>query len=113
VDDNEDNAFMLYNLLRGAGYDAVTTLTPGDALMLAGSEQFDLFILDTRFRAGTGFELCRSIRETRPGAKVIFYSGAVLETDRERGLDAGAQAYVKKPEIEELLEAVRDALGDG
>jgi DNA-binding response OmpR family regulator len=103
---------MLYNLLRGAGYDAVTVFSPGAALMLAGREQFDLFILETRFRDGNGFELCRSIRETRPGAKVIFYSGDAFETDWERGLDAGARAYVKKPAIEELLDAVRNALGE-
>lgn len=110
VDDNEDTCFVLRALLAGAGYDPVTSLSVSEALALAGRERFDLFILDARYPAHTGFELCRSLRQARPRAKVIFYSGSTLETDRERGLGAGAEAYVSKPEIEELLEAVRRAL---
>jgi CheY-like chemotaxis protein len=92
VDDNEDTCFVLRALLGGEGFDAVTSSAVSDALTLAGREDFDLFILDTHYPAGTGFELCRIIRQVRPAAKVIFYSGDALETDRERGLGTGAHA---------------------
>ena len=113
VDDNEDNCFMLYALLKRGGYEPMTCFAVGDALVLAAREEFDLFILDARYPVGTGAELCRHIREMRPGAKVIFYSGAALDEDQERGLEAGAYAYVKKPEVEGLLESVRRALDAG
>lgn len=48
VEDNQDIGVLLYTALRGQGCDAVITYTAGDALMLAGREEFDLFILDTR-----------------------------------------------------------------
>ena len=112
VDDDEDDCFILYALLKGEGCDAVTTFTLGDALALARREAFDLYILDTRYKDGTGRELCRALRELRPGAKVIFYSGAAYEGDGQSVSEAGALAYVKKHETEELVASVRRALAD-
>lgn len=103
---------MLYNLLKGEGYDPVTTFTVNEARSLAKREPFDLYIIDARYPDGTGLELCRNLRGLRPGAKVIFYSGAAYETDEQSGLEAGALAYVKKPEIRELLAATRRVLAD-
>lgn len=113
VEDDEDVGFMLCTFLKREGFDAVSAGTVSEALRLAAREEFDLFILDMRYQVGTGPELCRHIHEVRPGAKVIFYSGAGLDEDREVGLAAGACAYVLKPEFEEMLEAVRSALGVG
>jgi DNA-binding response OmpR family regulator len=112
VDADEDACFILYALLKGEGCDAVTTFTLGDALALAKREAFDLYILDTRYQDGTGLELCRALRGLRPDAKVIFYSGAAHEADRQSVTEAGELAYVKKHEIKELLAAVRRALAD-
>lgn len=111
VEDNEDIGFILQAVLKQEGFDALITHTVIGALQLVAREEFDLYILDMHYRTGTGPELCRHIRETRPGAKVIFYSGAAFDEDRQAGLAAGARAYVIKPEIDKLLEAVRSVLG--
>jgi CheY-like chemotaxis protein len=37
---------------------------------------------------------------------ILFYSGAAYKTDIQNGLDAGAQAYVVKPDFERLEEAI-------
>jgi DNA-binding response OmpR family regulator len=113
VEDNEDISFLLYTVLKREGYDAVTTYTVGDALMLAGREDFDLYILDVTFERGSGLDLCRALREARPDTPVVFYSAAAFDSDREAALRAGACAYVTKPGIEELVEAVRRALDAG
>lgn len=81
---------------------------PPKRILCVDDNEETCFMLYT-FR--TGAELCRHIRESRPGAKVIFYSGAAFDEDRERGLAAGACAYVNKPEVEGLVEAVKRALG--
>ena len=111
MEDNEDIGFLLYTLLRREGFDAVTTYTAADALMLAGREEFDLFILDTTLEAGSGLELCRALREAHPATPVIFYSAAAFDSDRQAALRAGAYTYVTKPGTEELLEALKSAFG--
>jgi DNA-binding response OmpR family regulator len=110
VDDNEDNSTMLTVLLGLSSYDAVAADSVQEALRLARSERFDLFILDKRFPDGTGFALCQEIRRLQPDAPVIFYSGDAYSSDRTEGLNAGAQDYVVKPEIEKLLDAVNSFL---
>jgi DNA-binding response OmpR family regulator len=110
VEDNEDVGLLLYTALRAQGYDAMVTYTAGDALMLAGRDGFDLFILDTRVGGKSGFDLCRELRAARPDTPVVFYSADAFDSDREAGLRAGACAYVAKPGADELVEAVRRVL---
>lgn len=112
VDDNEDTRFMLTALL-GQEYDTTSAGGTGETMELARREHFDLYILDNIFPDGTGLELCRQIRELHPQTPIIFYSGAVFESDKAAGLRAGAQAYIGKPAIKRLTEAVRGVLGDG
>lgn len=111
VEDNEDIGFLLYTVLKSEGFDAVITFTAGEALKLAGREDFDLFILDTQLESGSGLDLCRALREAHPDTPVIFYSAAAFDSDREAALRAGASAYVTKPGTDELVEAARRILG--
>jgi DNA-binding response OmpR family regulator len=106
VDDNEDNSAMLTVLLGPSSYEAVAACSVQEALRLARSEMFDLFILDKRFPDGTGFDLCQEIRQLHPSTPVIFYSGDAYSSDRMEGLSAGAQDYVAKPDIDKLLDSV-------
>lgn len=111
VEDNEDIGFLLFTVLKREGFDAVITYTAADALMLAGQETFDLYILDLRFEGEGGLDLCRALREVHPETSVIFYSAAAFDADREAALRAGAHAYVTKPGTDELMKAVHSALG--
>lgn len=108
VDDNDDNSSMLTVLLGLSSYDAVAAGSIEEALRLARTESFDLYILDKRLPDGTGFALCQEIRELHPDAQVIFYSGDVY--DQREGLIAGARDYVAKPDIDKLLDTVNHFL---
>lgn len=113
VEDNEDIAFLLLTTLRAQGYDPLITYTTGDALVIAGREGFDLFILDTWLAGKSGVELCRELRSAHPDTPVVFYSAAAFDADREAALRAGACAYVTKPGVEELMVEVTKVLGPG
>ncbi|HKO97604.1 MAG TPA: hypothetical protein VJU86_11465 [Pyrinomonadaceae bacterium] len=39
---------------------------------------------------------------------VLFYSGAAYDHDKKRAIEAGANAYVTKPDIEGLLARVKE-----
>lgn len=112
VEDHEDTRFMLDLLLRQQSYDVVLADTVITALLLAQSQSFDLYILDKRFRGGSGLELCRQIRAFDSKTPIIFYSGAAGDSDRAEAISAGSQAYIAKPYIDELLAKVRELLCD-
>jgi DNA-binding response OmpR family regulator len=107
ADDNEDICLMLSILLGRHGIDVRTAETATEALWLARKRRFDLLMLDSKFQDGDGFELCRQIREFDRDTPILFYSGSAHEIDRAKGLAAGAQGYIVKPELSRLVEAVR------
>jgi CheY-like chemotaxis protein len=106
VDDNEDNCFMLTNLLGRGGYEVKSVESIEQALELARKDPFNLYVLDSWLSRGSGADLCQKIREFDPQTPIIFYSGAAYESDRQEALQAGASAFVAKPHIEELLQTV-------
>jgi DNA-binding response OmpR family regulator len=108
ADDNQDVCLMLSILLGRHDIDVSTVGTATEALWLARERRFDLLLLDSRFQDGDGFELCRQIREFDFDTPILFYSGSAYETDRVKGLAAGAQGYIVKPELRGLVETVRN-----
>lgn len=102
---------MLVAMFSPINCEVVTATSAAEALSLIHNQRFDLYILDHRFPRLSGVDLCKRIRASNPHVPIIFYSGAAYEVDRRDGLDAGAQAYVVKPRVEELIEAVRSTLG--
>jgi two-component system OmpR family response regulator len=113
VDDDEDTCLMLTTLLDRLNYEAVTVPNVSAALERVAAEHFDLYILDTLLPDGTGLEVCEKIREADERTPVVFYSAAVFNEDKVAGLCSGAQAYVSKPNIDELVETIAGLLGDG
>jgi DNA-binding response OmpR family regulator len=110
VDDHEDTSFMLTHLLGQSDYEVVTANSMAAALRLIESVKFDLYVLDKRLPDGSGLDLCRMLNEATPDVPVIFYSGDAYELHRQEGLCAGAEAYVAKPNIDELVSKVDQIL---
>jgi DNA-binding response OmpR family regulator len=97
ADYQEDSRTMMKALLALWNYDVVLAGTGMDGLRLAQSNHFDLYLLETWLPEVSGIELCEQICG-RPGhTPVIFISGAVRASDKLRGLQAGAVAYLTKP----------------
>lgn len=111
VDDDPDTCYMLMHLLGREGYELRTVSTATEALALARSEHFDLYLLDNRLPDKDGITLCRALRALDSNHPVVFYSGAAYPTDHELATAAGATAYVNKPAIEQLLATLKDILG--
>jgi DNA-binding response OmpR family regulator len=59
-----------------------------------------------------GFEFCRQIRESDSNIPILFYSGAAYEADRQKGIAAGANAYIAKPDVDGLIETMRDLIAN-
>ena len=100
VEDDEDSCQALAEVLRYSDYDVTTATTIAEGLTLVRNHRFDLVILDNWFKESSGVALCRQIREFNRNVPIVFYSAAAYETDIQAGLEAGAQAYIVKPDFE-------------
>jgi DNA-binding response OmpR family regulator len=107
VDDDEDSRVMLVALLRLAFIEAKAVGTAAQALSLIQAEHFDLYMLDGWLPEIDGFELCRRLRAFDPRIPILFFSGAAYESDKRKGIEAGANDYVIKPNIFELVRSVK------
>ena len=110
VDDHEDTPEMLRLLLSESDYQVHPANSVEEALGLARTYEFDLYVLDKRLPDGTGLELCAQLNELTPGVPCIFYTGDAYEVHRLEAMAAGADAYVPKPDVEALIEEVHKML---
>ena len=102
VEDDEDNRDMMSVLLEQYGYEAVLAVSVSDGLKRAKSGGLALCILDHWLSQDSGIELCQQIRAFDSHTPIMFYSGAGYTADIQEGLAAGAQAYLVKPDFEQL-----------
>jgi len=107
VDDDEDSRVMLTMLLRHELIEAKAVGTAVQAMSSIQTEHFDLYLLDSRLPNLDGFALCRRIRDFDPETPILFFSGAAYEADKKRGIEAGANAYLIKPDLDGLLESIK------
>ncbi len=110
VDDDEDSRVMLVTLLRQAFIEAKAVGTASHALSLIQSEPFDLYMLEAWLPEIDGFELCRRMHAFDPHTPILFFSGAAYDADKKKGIEAGAAAYVAKPDIYELVESIKQLM---
>jgi two-component system OmpR family response regulator len=98
---------MLVALLRLAFIEAKAVGSAAQALSLIQTEHFDLFMLDAWLPEVDGFELCRRMRAFDSHIPILFFSGAAYEADKKKGIEAGANDYVTKPNISQLVRSVK------
>lgn len=92
-------------ILEAAGYEVITAVDGLDAWNKLASQRFDAVMSDITMPNLTGLELTARIRENRKLAElpVILVTSLASEEDRLRGLEAGADAYLTKPEFDQSL----------
>lgn len=115
IEDHDDTRELVTLVLEQRSYQVVTGSTIKSGIALAGSQQFDLYLLDSWLPDGSGLDLCRQIREFDKATPILFYSAAAYEIDKDQALNCGAQAYLIKPSqpselcslVESLIESHR------
>jgi DNA-binding response OmpR family regulator len=112
VEDHEDTLELISLVLAEKEYDVSVAQSVEDAWKLANdTTSFDLFLLDSWLRDGSGLTLCERIRRKYPNTPILFYSAAAYEVDRDTALRAGAQGYLVKPaSMTELCKLVAELL---
>lgn len=96
VDDEKEITDLLEIFLQNESYQIFKAYSLQDAIELIKNESFDLAIIDIMLPDGSGFDLCKFIREkyTYP---IIMLTSRTEGMDRVTGLSLGADDYVTKP----------------
>ena len=95
----EDDLSLIHGLsfaLRQQGYEVIGARTCLEAETLWQAGGYDLVILDVTLPDGSGYDLCRLIRQTSK-VPILFLTAADEETDVIMGLDIGGDDYITKP----------------
>jgi two-component system chemotaxis sensor kinase CheA len=111
AEDSITSRMLLKGILEGAGYVVRTVVDGMDAFTVLREDQFDLVVSDVEMPRMNGFDLTRRIRADKQLGElpVILVSALESREERERGIDAGASAYLIKSNFDQsnLLEAVQ------
>ena len=95
----EDDLSLIHGLsfaLQQQGYEIVNVRTCQEAEALWQAGDYDLVILDVTLPDGSGYDLCRLIRQSSK-VPILFLTAADEETDVIMGLDIGGDDYITKP----------------
>ncbi|MEH3047298.1 response regulator transcription factor [Sphingomonas adhaesiva] len=111
VEDDAALARSIVALLRAAGHAIDHVCTGGDALAVIAGEPYALVILDVGLPDLDGFQVLQALRRRGERVPVLMLTARDALDDRVRGLDLGADDYLRKPFAPEELEARIRALG--
>jgi signal transduction histidine kinase len=109
VDDNEDSADLLREMLQWAGHEVAVAHDGPTALEAAEAFVPDVALLDIGLPVMDGYELGRRLHATPKGARcrLIALSGYGQERDRAQSRTSGFEAHLVKPiDSTRLLEIV-------
>jgi len=111
AEDSITSRTLLKNILETAGYQVTTSVDGLDAYTHAKSEDFDVIVSDVDMPKMNGFELTIKIRKDKKLNEIPVILVTALESreDKERGIEAGADAYIIKSSFDQgnLLEVIK------
>ncbi|MBL0277191.1 MAG: response regulator [Anaeromyxobacter sp.] len=112
VDDQPVNVLLLEQMLRGAGYDAVSSTTdPAKVCELHLVNRYDLILLDLQMPGMDGFQVMENLKEIETGGYLPVLVITAQPAHKLRALKAGARDFVSKPfDLAEVLLRVHNLL---
>lgn len=99
VDDDPVIQLLLRVNFEMDGFEVLTADDGEQGLEMAKNVNPDLVLLDVLMPKLDGYEVLKAIRadETIKDLPVVLLSAMARDVDKEKGLDAGADAYLTKP----------------
>jgi CheY-like chemotaxis protein len=113
VEDHEMNRDMLTRRLQRKGFETGIATNGQQALVVAESYQPHIILMDMSLPIMDGWQATRLLKQTvsLQHIPVIGLSAHARDTDIDRGLEAGCDAYAVKPiDFEQLLLTIRSLL---
>jgi DNA-binding response OmpR family regulator len=110
IDDDAKLNRLLSEFLGDFGFKVITATRPDEGMRKLRQESPDLIILDVMLPGMSGFEVCKTIRQTHT-VPIIMLTARGMVTDKIVGLELGADDYLPKPfEPRELVARIQSVL---
>ncbi len=110
VEDERRLSYVVKKGLVEEGYAVDQAFNGEEGLYLAGSETYDIIILDVMLPKVDGIKLCQELRKKKINTPILMLTAKTRVEDRVTGLDAGADDYLGKPfafiELKSRLQAL-------
>jgi K+-sensing histidine kinase KdpD len=105
VDDDRQNIYLLTEVLSVMQLEIFTFTNPKEVIKITEHEKFDLFLLDIKMPAMSGFELAQKIQTSRfnKNAPIMFISALCDPDNKIRSYNMGSHAYIEKPFHADIL----------
>ena len=97
VEDDRDQATTIEEWLSSEHHNVVVSHDGEEGQYRIENDAFDVIILDWDLPKVTGLEILKRYRMKKGSAPVIMLTGKGTISDRESGLDGGADDYLTKP----------------
>jgi two-component system chemotaxis sensor kinase CheA len=114
IDDSLTTRVLEQSILEAAGYEVDLASSAEEGLAKARARRYGLFLVDVEMPGMDGFGFVETIRADPAlhAIPAILVTSRSAPEDRQRGLDAGARAYIVKSEFDqgEVLETIRGLL---
>jgi len=114
AEDSITSRMLVKNILESAGYDVKTAVDGAEAWKTLKAKDFDLVVSDVEMPHMNGFDLTKKIRADKKlmDLPVVLVTSLGSKEDQERGIDAGANAYIVKSNFEQnsLLKVIRQLI---
>ncbi len=113
IDDDRFSHKWLQTALASQGFDLHTAESAKEGIDFMSRHKPDFILLDGQLPDGNGFDLCRTLRQSKDSAHIpLMMLSACQETRlKVRALDMGADDYLTKPfEMRELIARMRTIL---
>ncbi|MDI6703756.1 MAG: response regulator [bacterium] len=107
VDDEEDIATVLREVLHTKGYEVIVAREGREAIDRAMDERPDIILLDVMLPGISGYEVCKCLKENRLThlIPIVMITAKHEVNDKVTGIGVGADDYLTKPFIFAELEA--------
>ncbi|MBV9009127.1 MAG: response regulator transcription factor [Verrucomicrobia bacterium] len=111
IEDEPGLILTLGDRLISEGYVVDTARDSQSGLKKAADGHFDLIILDVMLPGGSGFDVCRELRQQGLTLPIVMLTARGQLIDKLLGLKIGADDYITKPfEMAELIARVEAQL---
>jgi DNA-binding response OmpR family regulator len=106
IDDEAEGRNFIAKLLEGHGYTCSGFANGRDAISALGRDTFDLIIVDWNMPGITGIDVIEWVRSNVTHyVPIIMMTSRSEETDIVKGLEAGADDFIVKPERASIITA--------